>query len=254
MPRGVNQYDEARIQERNAASSNSADIVSPGFISDELLFLYDAGNSASCLASANGWNDLVNGWVATPTASPTFSADGGGSIVYSSASSQYHIINQVPAGATYRLLPDSGVTFFAWIKRSGTVPDYSGILFSRTAAVTGLSFEFSNRVNYSWNDQVNTYTWNSGFTPPDGSWCCLGLSVFADRAILTMGTSTGFSVATNNVTHGVSVPTEFRIATDNAAAGRFFNGSIAIVGAYKRGLTQDELQQNFNATRARFGV
>lgn len=252
MPRGVNDYDTAGLQGRNAASANSSSIIFPGFIGDEMLFLFDAGNYASCPASVTQWRDLINGWRSTPTASPTFSLDGGGSIAYTSASGQYHTINQIPSGTAYRLLP--GVTFTAWIKRSGTIPDYTGIIFSRSTAVTGLGFEFSNRVNYTWNNQANTYNWNSGLTPPNGAWCYLGLSVFADRAILTMGTSSGFSVATNSVSHTVSAPTEFRIGTDNAASGRFFNGNIAMAGIHLRGLSQDELQQNFNATRARFGV
>lgn len=254
MPRGVNDYDTREIQGRNSASANSVGIISPGFISDELMFLFDAGNYASCPASATQWIDLVNGWRSTATNSPTFSLDGGGSIAYSSASSQYHIINQIPSGTTYRLLPLNGVTFMVWIKRSGSIGPYTGLLFSRSGAVTGINYEFSNRVNYTWNDQANTYNWNSGLTPPDNAWCYLAVSVFPDRAVMVMGTSTGFSVAVNSVTHGVSVPTNFRIGTDNAVAGRFFNGNIAMAGAYVRGLTQDELQQNFNATRARFGV
>lgn len=254
MPLGVSDYDTREIQGRNAASANSVGIISPGLITDEMIFLFDAGNYVSCPASATQWRDLVNGWRSTAVNTPTFSLDGGGSIVYASASSQYHTINQIPSGTTYRLLPLNGVTFMAWIKRSGAVPSYSGIIFSRSASVTGMNFGFSNLVNYTWNDQPNTYNWNSGFTPPDGAWCYLAVSVFSDRAVMVMGTSTGFSVATNSVTHGVSVPTEFRIGTDNAVSGRFFNGSIAMAGLYNRGLTQDELQQNFNATRARFGV
>lgn len=254
MPLGVSDYDTRSIQGRNSASANSVEILSPGFITDELLLLFDAANFESCPASATQWRDLVNGWRSTAVNTPTFSLDGGGSIAYASASSQYHTINQIPTGTTYRLLPVNGVTFMAWIKRSGTIGNYTGIIFSRVATVTGMNFEFSNRVNYTWNDQANTYNWNSGLTPPDGAWCYLAVSVFSDRAIMVMGTSTGFSVATNSVSHGVSVPAEFRIGTDNAAAGRFFNGNIAMAGIYNRGLTQDELQQNFEATRARFGV
>lgn len=254
MPRGVNDYDTREIQGRNSASANSVGIISPGLITDELLFLFDAGNFESCPGDATRWRDLVNGWRSTAFNTPTFSLDGGGSIVYSAASSQYHTINQIPSGTTFRLLPLNGITFMAWIKRSGAIGNYSGIIFSRSATVLGMNYEFNNRVNYTWNDQSNTYNWNSGLTPPDGAWCYLAVSVFPDRAVMVMGTSTGFTVATNSVSHGVAVPTEFRIGTDNAVAGRFFNGSIAMAGLYRRGLTQDELQQNFNATRARFGV
>jgi hypothetical protein len=254
MPRGVNDYDTREIQGRNSASANSVGNISPGLITDEMIFLFDAGNYVSCPANAATWIDLVNGWRSTAVNTPTFSLDGGGSIVYASASSQYHTINQIPSGTAYRLLPLNGITFMAWIKRSGTVPDYTGLIFSRSTTVLGMNYELSQRVNYTWNDQSNTYNWNSGLTPPNGAWCYLALSVFSDRAIMVMGTSTGFSVATNAVTHGVAAPTEFRIGTDNAASGRFFNGSIAIAGMYNRGLTQDELQQNFNATRTRFGV
>ena len=78
MPRGVSDYDTREIQGRNSASANSVGIISPGFISDELMFLFDAGNYASCPASATQWIDVVNGWRSTATNTPTFSLDGGG--------------------------------------------------------------------------------------------------------------------------------------------------------------------------------
>jgi hypothetical protein len=257
MPRGVNDYDTRQIQGRNSASANSVGIISPGLITDELTFLFDAGNFESCPAVATRWRDLVNGWRSTATNSPTYSLDGGGSIVYTAASSQYHTINQIPSATAFRLLPGNGVTIVAWVKRSGAISSYSGILFSRgTGSIVGLNCYAGNssKLAYTFNNQASTYNWDTGLTLPDNAWAYAGLSVFSDRAIMTMGTSTGFSVATNSVTHTIAAPNDFRIGTDGAQAGRFFNGNIAIAGLYNRGLTQDELQQNFNATRARFGV
>jgi hypothetical protein len=34
----------------------------------------------------------------------------------------------------------------------------------------------------------------------------------------------------------------------------FYDGYISIVRIYKIGLTDDQVKQNFNATRARFGI
>jgi hypothetical protein len=256
MPRGVSDYDTREIQGRNSASANSVGIISPGLISDELILLFDAGNFESCPAVATEWRDLVNGWRSTATGTPAYSLDGGGSIVYTAASTQYTTINQIPSGTAYRLLPVNGATFMVWVKRSGSVTNYTGLLYSRAGGSTGLIVQEQNRAGYSWNDGINTYRWNTGLTIPDGAWCYLGLSVFADRAILAMGTSTGFSVATNAVSHAVASPTAMVIGADTTGVPitRLFNGNIAMAGLYNRGLTQDELQQNFNATRARFGV
>jgi hypothetical protein len=69
-----------------------------------------------------------------------------------------------------------------------------------------------------------------------------------------MGTSTGFSVSANAISHATAACGTFVIGSDTASSSRVWNGSIAMAGLYRRGLTQDELQQNFNATRARFGV
>lgn len=254
MPRGVSDYDTRKIQGRNSASANSVGIISPGLITDELIFLFDAGNFESCPAVATQWRDLVNGWRSTATGTPTYSLDGGGSILYTAASNQYHTVNQIPSGTIYRLTPSNGVTIMAWIKRSGAVTDYTGIVFERASTVSGLIFETNQRAGYSWNNATNTYFWNSTLTIPDAAWCYLGLSVFSDRAILTRGTSTGFSVATNSVSHATAAASTFLIGADTASAPRRFNGNIAMAGLYNRGLTQDELQQNFNATRARFGI
>ena len=40
----------------------------------------------------------------------------------------------------------------------------------------------------------------------------------------------------------------------NGAGSRFFTGKIAQASVYNRALTAAEIQQNFNATKARFGL
>jgi hypothetical protein len=48
--------------------------------------------------------------------------------------------------------------------------------------------------------------------------------------------------------------TTFRIGVENPIAATYLRGNIAQVQIYNRALSAQEVLQNFNATRARFGI
>jgi hypothetical protein len=61
------------------------------------------------------------------------------------------------------------------------------------------------------------------------------------------------SSATNTLTHGSQTFSQFRLARDTIVP-RFLVGSIAIARFYNRALPRPDIEQNFNANRARFGL
>jgi hypothetical protein len=210
------------------------------------LQLYlDAGNASSYSGSGTAWNDLSgNSRNGTLTNGPTYSATNGGSIVFDGSNDYVQCSGSLTVTAA---------TFVTWIRRNGNQGQYDGILFSRGTNVTGMNFQVSNQIAYTWNDAVNTYSWQSGLIVPDATWCMIAVSVTSTAATAYLCQASGITTATNTVSHTSSVINDIKIAWDDAAA-RYFTGNIAIAQLYNIALSAEQIAQNFAADRGRFGV
>jgi len=210
------------------------------------LQLYlDAGNASSYPGSGTTWTDLtVNGRNGTLTNGPTYSSADGGSIVFDGSNDYVQCTGSLTVTAA---------TFVTWIRRNGNQGQYDGILFSRGTNVTGMNLQVSNQIAYTWNDAVNTYSWQSGLIVPDATWCMIAVSVTSTAATAYLCQASGITTATNTVSHTSSVINDIKIAWDDAAA-RYFTGNIAIAQLYNIALSADQVSQNFAADRGRFGV
>ena len=104
----------------------------------------------------------------------------------------------------------------------------------------------SSNIPYFWNG--TTYH-TTGNTLTNGVWYMLTgvqgttLDIYVN-GILNSTIATSPNISTNNINLG-------RWQNDGS---RLFNGNIAQVSIYNRALTASEIQQNFNATRSRFGL
>jgi len=210
------------------------------------LQLYlDAGNASSYPGSGTTWTDLtVNGRNGTLTNGPTYSSADGGSIVFDGTNDYVQCTGSLTVTAA---------TFVTWIRRNGNQGQYDGILFSRGTNVTGMNLQVSNQIAYTWNDAVNTYSWQSGLIVPDATWCMIAVSVTSTAATAYLCQASGITTATNTVSHTSSVINDIKIAWDDAAA-RYFTGNIAIAQLYNIALSADQIAQNFAADRGRFEV
>jgi hypothetical protein len=204
----------------------------------------DAGNASSYPGSGTTWTDLSgNGRNGTLTNGPTYSSANGGSIVFDGTDDFVQCSGSVTATAA---------TFVTWIRRNGTQSTYDGILFSRGTSVTGMNFQSSNQLSYTWNNAINTYTWNSGLTVPDLTWCMVAVSVTSTSATAYLCQSSGITSATNTVSHTSTTLDDIKIGQDDFG-GRLFNGNIAIAKLYDTALSAGQISQLFNEDKARFG-
>ena len=211
-----------------------------------LVLNLDAGNAASYPGSGTAWTDLSgNGRNGTLTGGPTYSSADGGSIVFDGTNDFVQCSGSLTATAA---------TFVIWMRRNGPQDDFDGIIYSRSANATGLSFfGTTNKISYTWNNAVNTYTWDSGLTIPDLTWCMVAVSVTSTSATAYLCQSGGITSATNTVSHTSTVLDDVKLAQDDLG-GRFFNGRISVAMIYDRALSADEITQNFNALRGRYGL
>jgi hypothetical protein len=218
----------------------------PGIVTTNLSMFLDAGNASSYPGSGTDWTDLSgNSRNGTLTNGPTYSSADGGSIVFDGTNDFVQCSGSITATAA---------TFVTWIRRNGTQSDYDGIIYSRGATATGIQFfGTTNRIAYTWNNAVNTYTWNSGLTLPDLTWCMVAVSVTSTTAKAYLCQSGGITSATNTVSHTSATLDDIKIGQDDLG-GRYFNGNIAIAQLYNIALSAEQISQNFQADRARFGI
>jgi hypothetical protein len=200
--------------------------------------------SRSYPGSGTTWTDLSgNSRNGTLTNGPTYSSADGGSIVFDGTDDFVQCSGSVTA---------TTATFVAWIRRNGDQGTYDSILFSRGTNVSGMMFQSSNQLAYTWNNAINTYTWNSGLTIPDLTWCMVAVSVTSTSATAYLCQSSGITSATNTVSHTSTTLDDIKLGQDDFG-GRFFTGNIAIAKLYSTALSADQISVLFNADKARFG-
>ena len=227
--------------------SVDSQIISGGIVTSGLQLYLDAGNASSYSGSGTSWNDLSgNGRNGTLTNNPTYNNANGGFFVFDGTNDYVQCSGS---------LTTTAATFVIWLRRNGSQDDYDGIMYSRSANATGISFlGITNKISYTWNNAVNTYSWDSGLTIPDLTWCMIAVSVTNTSATAYLCQSSGITSATNIVSHASTTLDDIQLAQDDQSAARFFNGSIAIAQLYNTALSASQVSQNFQADRTRFGV
>ena len=217
----------------------------PNIVTDGLVLSLDAANTKSYTSGSATWFDKSgNGRNGTLTNTPAYSSTNGGSIVFDGINDFVQCTGSLTA---------TQATFVCWIRRNGDQGTYDGILFSRGTSVTGMSIYSSNQLGYSWNNALNTYSWSSGLTIPDLTWCMVAVSVTSTAAIAYLCQASGITISTNTVSHTSTTIDDIKIGVDDFSS-RYFAGNIAIANLYNRALTPDEILQNYNATKGRFGL
>jgi len=248
MPRGVNLYDEGRIQQRNKGAYDNIQLLTPGFPTDELRYLMDIGNF-NCYPAAgtkvydvSGYNINEGDFVDTPT----YSLAGGGCLTFTGSGSTDYV--NVPGS---RWLA-SQATLLVWLYRNGGQLGTAGLIFYSNSRAGLNLFGTSNNLAYHWNG--GQFTFNSGLTTPNLAWAMGAVSVYPDRAVFTLCQSSGITTATNTATHAAVALDGLRVAHTVGTANRYFKGNIGIAAVYSRALTPEEIYQIFLATRNRYGI
>ena len=221
-------------------NSDSDPILSSG-----LLLYLDVGKTNSYPGTGTTWTDISgNNINATLVNGPTYSSANGGQIVFNGTNN--YAVTSSSIGVV------SEATFLIWLKRNGSQVSWPGLIYERTGSINGLSLRDSTlQIGYTWN--VTFFDWASGLIVPDGQWCMVVVSISSTSGTAYLCQSSGITSATNVGNHPSTTFGTFNIGQDPLGS-RFFKGSISSTMIYNRALTAAEVQQNFNATRARFGI
>lgn len=224
-----------------------ATLYSPKIVMDGLVLALDVGNPKSYISGSTILTDLSRrGYSGSLVNGPTYSTESNGSIAFDGVNEYVDVTGSIVTG---------NATFIAWLKRNGTQTNYAGIIFSRGTSVTGFNFALSNQLGYHWNDAANTSGWTSNVTVPDAAWCMCAISVATSSATVYLCQASGITFAVNNVSHASTTINSIKIGWDTAASlNRYFKVSLGSASIYNRALSAQEILQNFNATKRRFGI
>lgn len=227
---------------------------SPKIVTDGLVLYLDAANPYSYVSGSTSWNDLSRGGNnGTLVNGPTFSSANNGSILFDGTD------DLVLKTTSFEGLPSSQLSAFLWIRFSSLGAVYE--LLSQGRTPTNFEGEWIlTATNVGGIPKFSFWDYNSGYgfnnpiantTLVTNQWYYLGfvknntsgtfyLQGFQD------GTTTGINKTYTN--------TGYVIGGSYRDSMQYLSGNISTVQIYNRALSAQEVLQNYNATKTRFGL
>ena len=219
----------------------------PSSVTSGLVLCLDAANSKSYPGSGTTWTDLSgNGNTGTLVNGVGYNSGNLGSLSFDGVddyvttgkvlvpiTGQFHIegwvylnnTNTVKLFVTQYNNPDDAGRFQCLFQSNGTISMFDGV-----GSMVGTSPSYSANV------------WTYVAFQRDSSNLC---NIFVNGTKATTGATDTTTLENTNTIIGTRGSNQ---------AGTWFNGRMSNVRIYNRALTATEIQQNFNATRSRYGI
>ena len=217
-------------------------------VSDGLVFYIDAANPRSYSGTGLTANGLVGGIGGTLINGVGFTSSNNGSFIFDGSD------DYIAASGTNFPLSNSARTLNIWFytKSSTWIAD-SNNLFSYGTNGTRQSFSidfesYPTMQFYTWSDDIN---WNS-FGPQEG-W--KNVQVTYDGNTTCRVYEAGILVTTKTLGAQLNtvLSSNVQIGAITSLAGHF-DSNISQVSMYNRALSVQEIRQNYNATKKRYGL
>jgi hypothetical protein len=229
----------------------------PNTVTSGLVLELDAGNIKSYPTTGTTWFDKSgNAYNGTLTNGPTFNTGSLGSIVFDGVDDYVNM-------GTSSIFQPSSITFCMWVKRTATWGagnclfwakpngDYTGTGFY----VEPVSPNFSNSTLIVCNSYPNylrlDVDGNTTFTLNTPVYFCFTLSGGVG-AMYVNGVS---KTITTQGTPTISNTSDTKYIMSNSPSYAIYTpGAVYSTQIYNRALSADEVLQNYNATKGRFGL
>jgi hypothetical protein len=231
----------------------------PRIVTDGLVLALDAANIKSYPGSGTVWTDLSgNGYTGTLTNGPTFDSGNGGSIVFDGVNdfvnipyNTYWDTNVFGTATNFTLecwhKPNVFRNWDTVIEKSESPGWYSrpegASIWTNESSIQGV---FASGVDSN----------------PAGSVVILSYATTTLRwyHIAFTGDGTTLRLYVDGIQRTTGLVSSRTVAVYNGSVGprfgrrAFMNAQMAVARFYTRGLTPQEILQNYNATRGRYGV
>jgi len=232
----------------------------PEIVNSGLVLSLDASNTKSYPGSGTAWSDLSgNGNNGTLVGTPGVDSTNGGSFTFN-GTSQYLTASPLPSGTNL-------FTFSVWMYLNtdinGTFGSVKGcLIFSGNAA--GCYEFYLNTVGSAagppYSMTLGRYGGGatgtctvSGINMPIQQWH--NVVVVRDGSASQNMYLNGTLLASGNISTSMSSGTLYMgAAPANASFAGYMNGKFSNITQYNRALSADEILQNFNALRGRYGI
>lgn len=161
------------------------------------------------------------------------------------------------SGGMNRLVGTNTVTFSAWIYRTSAPAYWSGIISNKVNVTDGICLLVNPQSRIFWQYDGGTsgvYAIDGGAILATNTWHNIvgvydneGLKTYLNGVLNHSASDPGKSIsAAGNM--------DITIGAQDSGPGGPFPGQISIVQIYNRALSAAEIQQNFTATRGRYGL
>lgn len=212
---------------------------SPKIVTDGLVLYLDAANPNSYVSSSTTWRDISrSGNNGTLVNGPTFDSGNGGSIVFDGVNDYINCGNIMPSTAYTKCV-------FFYITNNST----NNNLIS--GAGDGTHYFYPGRTNFlrAGHFQGAELVSNTPFTTNTWYHGAVTFSITSGFAMYQNGIPVGTNPSTSTFTGGNIVYIGAYEPSSNLLTGR-----ISVAQIYNRVLTPQEILQNFNSQKSRFGL
>jgi len=211
----------------------------PPIVTSGLVLALDAANPKSYMSGSTNWFSLGNPSLSGSLINgPTFNSGNGGSVVFDGSNDYVDLNNN-------SIL--SGSTAFTIESFYRTTAVGSGAIFGNYGSGYLSGVWFSGRYGIYLNNSV--YVPNSPLAA--GTYCMVAtrdisgnINLYINNILVSSGTLSG------------SIPTNinYRIGSNVNVFAEAFTGNLYTLKVYDRALSRQEITQNYNATKGRFGL
>lgn len=229
----------------NPLSSNFASNTAPTVVTTFLSLYLDAGNPSSYPGTGTTWFDISgnnrNGTLVNGTA---YSADNGGVFVFDGTNDYVNVANSSLNHGT------SNFTYACWVNLAAKPA--SGTIFENGSWTNCLLFRYETDgiTLYS----MNTYFGKFAFNPTLNTWNYLTFVRNGNTVTFYLNGVSSSSLAFGTSLNVNPSPNNLFIGSSQHTTGQYFNGRINLVTIYAMALTQDQITQNFNFAKSRYGL
>jgi len=217
-------------------------------VTNGLVLLLDAAKKDSYAGSGTAWRDISgNGNNGTLINGPTFNSSNGGSIVFDSTND----MATIPYNNDFNLCSITNWTISIWIKLTDIIGSFNCLIgqWPQGGGDAWLLAHTNGTVGFIWAPfSVNNYMFQSTTPLVVGNW----------TNVVLVKNGSAFTLYQNTISVGTFTNASTKTSSYRVELGRYGSSSSYIGAQYStvtinhRALSQQEILQNYNATKSRY--